>query len=101
MAEKYLQKQGHRIISRNLFHPAAELDLISLTPTHLVVTEVKTGFCGEAELERRFPHTARDRQRMAARALARRFQRAPRLDLIMVRIESNPARIRLSHRVGV
>ena len=101
MAEKYLQKRGHRIISRNLFHPAAELDIVSLTSTHLVVTEVKTGFCSEAELERRFPHTARGRQRMAARGLARRFQRAPRLDLIMVRVEPNSARIRLSRRIDV
>jgi len=101
IAEKYLRKLGHEILARNLRHPAAELDLVSQTASHLVVTEVKTTLGAYRPQRTRFGSYARERQRIAARALARRLHKKPRMDLIEVNLDRKTARIRLTHRLGL
>ena len=100
IAEKYLRKLGE-ILARNLRHPAAELDLVSQTASHLVVTEVKTTLGAYRPQRTRFGSYARERQRIAARALARRLHKKPRMDLIEVNLDRKTARIRLTHRLGL
>ena len=80
-------------MAQNWKHPAAELDIVSKTATHLVVTEVKTSWDHTCALESRFGPNARHRQRVAARELAQRFQRRARLDLIEVGLDQKSAMI--------
>lgn len=41
-AERYLRRQGHRIVTRNYRCPLGEIDLISLDDRTVVFVEVKT-----------------------------------------------------------
>ena len=41
-AEKYLKRQGYRIISRNYSTPWGEIDIVALDGTTIVFVEVKT-----------------------------------------------------------
>ena len=82
-------------MAQNWKHPSAELDIVSQTPTHLVVTEVKTSTSQACGLERRFSAYARTRQRLAAQDLAVRLHKQARLDLIEVRLDLKNVRIYL------
>lgn len=101
VAEQHLQKTGHQILARNLAHPAAELDIVSQTSTHLVVTEVKTSLSEHRPLRVRFGPYAMLRQRIAARALGRRLHKRPRIDLIEVHLPPGSQRIRVKHWQGL
>jgi len=95
IAAKHLRSLGHEILAQNWRHPSAELDIVSQTTTHLVVTEVKTTSAQNYGLERRFSAYARARQRLAAQELAGRLHKQARLDLIEVRLDLKNARFDL------
>jgi putative endonuclease len=97
LAARHLRREGHRILARNLRHPAAELDLVSATPSHLVITEVKTGRPGPRPFAARFSAPARARQRRAAADLARRHGLLPRLDLIEIHLPYRSPHTDLHH----
>jgi putative endonuclease len=101
LAERHLRRLGHEVLARNWRHPAAELDLVSQTATHLVVTEVKTTTGQQRSLRRRFGSYARERQRIAAKALAQRFRKEARLDLMEVHMDPKTARISLTHSLDL
>ncbi len=91
----------HELLARNLRHPAAELDIVSQTRTHLVITEVKTSANPTCDLEGRFSFSARARQRLAARELGLRFDKPPRLDLIEVLMNTKTGGFSLKHHLGI
>ena len=99
LAARHLRHGGHKILAKKLRHPAAELDLVTATRTHLVVVEVKTGRAGREPLSARFTTRAKARQRLAAADLARRYGLQPRLDLIEIHLKAagEPPTLRHTH----
>ena len=74
-AEKYLRRNGHRIVARNFRAAGAEIDLVAMDGETLVFVEVKTrrsriaGAPEEAVDERK-----QTRMRRAAEVFARRYR---------------------------
>lgn len=101
LAARHLRRRGHHILARNLRHPLSELDLVSATATHLVITEVKTGRPSQRPLAANFSYEARSRQRRAAADLAHRHGLKPRLDLIEVRLHPSGSPPTLHHQSDI
>ena len=84
LAERYLRRQGHRIIDRNVCLKGGELDLVTVENRTLVVVEVKT----RRSSDQRSPAAAvtRAKQTRICRA-TRQYIRDHRLDRSSVRFD--------------
>ncbi|MCH2103043.1 MAG: YraN family protein [Planctomycetes bacterium] len=98
LAAHHLQRQGHRLLARNLRHPRGELDLLTRTATHLVVVEVKARGASALPPVRHFPEEARRRRRLAAAELARRWGLKPRLDLFSIEVSRGGHVLQIWHQ---
>jgi putative endonuclease len=83
-AERFLKRQGHRILARNFRSPGGEIDLITLDGRTLVFVEVKTRRSNRhAEPEESVNH---DKQRRVIQA-ARFYRRAKGADHLPCRFD--------------
>lgn len=91
MAEKFLKKQGYKIIERNWSHQGwAEIDLVALENNQLVFVEVKTrvgtryGYPEEAVDSRKLHALKRSGQLYASQNEGRNLPSSMRIDVVAV-----------------
>jgi putative endonuclease len=95
LAQRYLQRQGYRILARNWRgQPRAEVDIVALDGVCTVFVEVKSlASAAGCSPERMVSELKRVEQRICARAWARRAGIAPeqvRFDLVTVVFDDPP-----------
>jgi len=88
-AERFLSRQGYRVLGRNLVGRGWEVDLLCLAPDErsVVLVEVKAGQAGQPSPERRVHAEKRRRLIAAATVLAKRYRftnRPVRFDVVVL-----------------
>ncbi len=106
IAAKYLDKQGYRIIARNLRKPWGELDIIAEKQGVLVFVEVKTLKVEEGSIFRPEDHLSRSKLHKLKRACQLYLQKLRkelpwRLDLISIDLNQDNSLRAIRHIEGI